>query len=494
MQKTDIGVKDWAGVEEYTDQERRSLMFACCAAAFITPLLSTMMNLSLDALGHEFSVGSHSLGYVNTAFLLASVIFMVPLARMGDIAGKRKLFIAGVATIAASCMLAPFSTEFWMVVVFRATVGIGAAAVACTSVSMISDVFDRGRRGWAIGINTTCVYIGLAAGPFVGGVLNDLLGWRALFLVILPFAAVAMFMISRFKHEISPCAGGRMSWKGSVLYGASVLLAMGGVINLPAAWAAASLVAGLILLVVFVRQQSLSEDRILDVRLFRNRMFSGSCAAAFLNYASSFAISFFMALYLQSLQGLSATEAGMLMLVQPAIQAFLTPYFGRRSDVVEDKRILPTAGMLIIAAGVASIIFYQVDTPMWCVVATLATVGFGFSMFSAPNTSLVLSSVPPHETGDASAMIAVMRQSGMMVSMGIAMTFISVIMGSADNIVPETYGDFMTVLRLSFVVCTGMCLVGAAASMMRGKGSAGNLRGSEAGVRSGFRLGLTNII
>ncbi|MBR6038476.1 MAG: MFS transporter, partial [Candidatus Methanomethylophilaceae archaeon] len=96
-------------------------------------------------------------------------------------------------------------------------------------------------------------------------------------------------------------------------------------------------------------------------------------------------------------------------------------------------------------------------------------VGLGFSMFSAPNTSIVLSSVPPQDTGEASAMISVMRQTGMMVSMGIAMTFISVIMGSADNIVPETYGDFMAVLRISFVVCTGMCLAGAAASMLRGK-------------------------
>ena len=456
-------------MEQYTDSERRSLMLACCAAAFITPLLSTMMNLSLDALGHEFSVGSHSLGYVNTAFLLASVIFMVPLARMGDIAGKRRLFIFGVAVIAASCILAPLSNDFWIIILFRVLIGIGAAAVACTSVSMISDVFDRGRRGWAIGINTTCVYIGLAMGPFVGGVLNDLLGWRALFLVILPFAAVAVFMISSFKHEIAPCAGERMSWSGCVLYGVSILLAMGGVINLPAPWAAASLLAGLALLAVFVRQQYLSEDRILDVRLFRNRMFSGSCVAAFLNYASSYSISFFMALYLQSLQGMSATEAGALMLVQPAIQAFLTPYFGRRSDIIEDKRILPTAGMLIIAAGVASIVFYQVDTPLWCVLATMVAVGLGFSMFSAPNTSIVLSSVPPQDTGEASAMISVMRQTGMMVSMGIAMTFISVMMGSADNIVPETYGDFMAVLRISFVVCTGMCLAGAAASMLRGK-------------------------
>ena len=98
-------------------------------------------------------------------------------------------------------------------------------------------------------------------------------------------------------------------------------------------------------------------------------------------------------------------------------------------------------------------------------------VGFGFSLFSAPNTSIIMGSVEPHETGEASAMVAVMRQTGMMVSMGIAMLFISVIMGSADNLSPDTYDSFITVMRYSFGVCVMMCAVGAAVSMFRGKGS-----------------------
>ncbi len=444
-------------------------MVACCAAAFITPLLSTMMNLSLEALGEEFDVGSHALGYVNTAFLLSSVIFMVPFAKLGDIIGKRKMFLSGVVIVAAACLAAPFSTDFWMVVACRAVIGAGAAALSCTSVSMIADVFDRSRRGWALGVNTTCVYLGLALGPFIGGMLNDALGWRALFYVILPFAAVAIALMLSFRHEIAPDSGESLSIGGSVLYGISILLAMGGVINLPEMWAAAMLLSGLALGAAFVRTQMRSDRRILEVGLFRNRMFSGSCAAAFLNYASSYSISFFMALYLQSVQGLSATEAGTMMLVQPAVQALLSSYFGRKSDLMEDKRILPTAGMLLIAAGVASIMFYDVDTPAWCIIAMMVLIGFGFAMFSAPNTASIMSSVPPEETGEASAMVSVMRQTGMMISMGIAMTLISVIMGSADNIVPETYGDFMDVMKITFAICTAMCLAGAAASMLRGR-------------------------
>ena len=228
---------------------------------------------------------------------------------------------------------------------------------------------------------------------------------------------------------------------------------------------------GVIFLVVFVKVELTVADHMLNVRLFRNRVFSGSCLATFMNYAASYSISFFVALYLQSIGGLTSTEAGILMLVQPAVQAVLTPYFGRKSDEIGDKRILPTAGLLVSAVGLFQIFLFDVDTAMWEVALALVVVGFGFSLFSAPNTSVIMGSVDPKETSEASAMVAVMRQTGMMVSMGIAMLFISVIMGSADNITPDTYGEFITVLRYSFAICVAMSLVAAAASMMRGKGS-----------------------
>ena len=129
--------------------------------------------------------------------------------------------------------------------------------------------------------------------------------------------------------------------------------------------------------------------------------------------------------------------------------------------------------MLIAAAGIAIVMWYDVAPSFPLIVATMVLVGFGLSVFSAPNTSVIMGSVDPRETGEASAMVAVMRQTGMMVSMGTAMLFISLIRGSADNIVPETYGEFVEVLRYSFAICTVACLVGAVASMFRGREPSG---------------------
>ena len=455
----------------YDERERRMVLLACCFAGFITPLLSTMMNLSLVNIGQEFGAGSHQLAYVNTAFLLSSVVFMVPMAKVGDIVGKKRIFMTGVAVIAVTCLVAPFSPDFWFLIACRAVMGLGSACIVTTSVSMITDVFPHENRGGAIGLQTMCVYIGLAAGPVVGGLLNDAFGWHSLFYIIVPIAVVAVVCMMAFRSEIRPDEGGRFDSKGSVLYGIAIVLSMGGMINLPETWAYAMLVVGVLFLAVFVWSQLRTPHHLLNVRLFKGRVFSGSCLATFMNYASSYSISYFLALYLQSIGNLTATEAGMLMLVQPAIQAVLTPYFGRMSDRLADKRVLPTVGLVISAFGIATILTYGVGTPLSTVVVTQIVIGIGFSMFSAPNTSIIMGSVDPRETGEASAMVAVMRQTGMMVSMGIAMLFISVIMGSADNLSPETYDSFITVMRCSFGVCVAMCIVGAVVSLFRGKGS-----------------------
>ena len=460
----------------YTESECRTVLMACCIAGFITPLISTMMNLSLLNIGNEFGVGSHEQGYVNTAFLLSSVVFMVPLAKFADIHGKKRTFMMGTSILAVACLIAPLSPSFWFLIMCRVIMGFGSAALVTTSIAMITDVFPSDLRGGAIGFQTMCVYIGLAAGPPLGGILNDLFGWHSLFLVIIPIAAAALICISRFGHEIIVDPGSSMDGTGSVLYGLAIALSMGGVINMPQPWAFVMLAVGLVFLVLFIRSQIASDGRLLNVGLFRNRVFAGSCLTAFLNYASSYSISFFLALYLQTIGCLTATEAGMLMLVQPAIQAVGTPYFGKLSDRMSEKRILPTLGMMLSAGGTSLFLLYGLEADFPLIILTMAVVGLGFSLFSAPNTSIIMGSVDRSETGEASAMVAVMRQTGMMVSMGVAMLFISVIMGSMDNLTPETYDSFLTVMRFSFALCVVMCLVGACMSVMRG--SSGNDSGS----------------
>jgi len=446
------------------------VMWACYLSGFIAPLLSTMMNLSLINIGEDFNVGSHDLAYVNSAFLLASVIFMVPFAKLADIIGKKRLFIMGLVITMAGCAIACLAPNFWFVVIGRAVIGVGAASLATVSISILTDVVPQNKRGTAIGYQTMFVYMGLALGPAIGGTLNDLIGWRLLFLLTVPLALASMsILITGFRGEIRNDPDGVFDAKSSVLYGVAILLTMSGVMNLPALWAAASLVIGLICLALFIRSQIGNPHCIQDMSLFKNWTFTGSCIATFMSYASSYSISFFLPLYLQSIGQLSATEAGILMIVQPVIQCVFTPFCGKLTDRIENKVLLPTAGMAISAIGVLSFVFYDLEMSYYLVLTSMVLIGFGFSLFSAPNTTLIMSSVPKTHTSEASAMVSVMRQTGMMVSMGIAMLFITAIMGSTDNLSPETYGLFLEVMKYSMMVCFCMCIVGTITSALRGK-------------------------
>ena len=201
---------------EYTEAERRIVILACCLSGFIAPLLSTMMNLSLVSIGNEFSVGSHQLAYVNTAFLLSSVVFMVPMSKAADIFGKKRVFLTGLVMILAASVAAMFSPSFGWLIACRVVMGAGAASLSSTSISLITDVFPGNRRGGAIGFQTMCVYIGLAAGPPVGGAMNDLFGWHSLFLLIVPLAVMSFVAMTMFRHEISPDAGTRFDASGSM--------------------------------------------------------------------------------------------------------------------------------------------------------------------------------------------------------------------------------------------------------------------------------------
>ncbi len=455
--------------QEDTGSFRTRVLLAACLAGFVTPLLSTMMNLTLVSIGEEFDVGSHDLAYLNTVFLLSSVMFMVPLAKLADIHGKRRFFIAGLIVTAAACVLAALSPSFVWLMACRILMGAGSAALISSSVSLVVDVYPSGKRGTALGYQTMCTYAGLALGPVIGGFVNDLVGWRAVFVVVIPAAVASILCMYSVKREVAPDEGSRFDSGGTALYCAGIVLAMWGVISLPELWAVAALAAGLVLIVGFALWERRIEYSLLNVRLFRSRVFTGSNVAAFLNYAASYSISYFMALYLQSIGELTASEAGMLMLVQAGVQAVLTPLFGRFSDRAGDKRILPTVGMAITTVGVATFMLYGTEMSLGLVLATMLIVGFGNGMFSTPNTSVVMGAVPGKRTGEASATLAVMRQSGMMVSMGIAMMVISVIMGSTDNLVPENYGVFVDVLHVSFLVCTAMCIVGTVVSVLRGR-------------------------
>jgi len=454
----------------YTPAAMKIALIGCCAGAFIMPLLSTMMNLALPSLDAEFHVGSKALAHVNVTFLIASVLTIVPVARLSDIYGRKKIFIIGVVMTIISGIIATFSPTFEVLLIMRVIMGAGSAAITVSCIALLTDVYPFERRGWAIGMQSTFVYLGIALGPTLGGAICEFLGWRYLFVFMMPLAIVSLFFLLKFKEEPVLDTKRRMDYRGSLVYGLSILLTMYGVVNLPNVWAICLIAIGLAIMVIFVKMMKRSEQPILDVKVFKYKVFTRACVAAFMNYGASHSVAFFFALYLQHMGGLTPFTAGAIMFIQPAIQAALSAKTGSYSDRIKDKRILPTTGMGLIAIGVFMIIFLKITPNFYYIVVILILLGLGYALFAAPNTNAVMSSVPPKNRGEASGMISFVRQVGMLTSMGIATCAIVMIMGSKDSLFdPTTWEQFIQVIQVAFTICFGMCIVGIITSWFRGK-------------------------
>lgn len=414
-------------------------------------------------------MGAVTLGWINTSFLLAAATFLIPVGRFGDLYGKKSVFLVGTVVLMMSSAALALSVSGVMMITCRVFQGFASSMIFATSMPILVSVVPPQERGRAIGISTAAVYLGLSLGPFLGGVITQQFGWRYIYWLNVPLTLLLM-LITYFLLEIEEIRieGAKFDLPGAAILGVSLLATMYGFSTLPSLLAAALITLGLFGIVLFVRHESRVESPLLDIGLFRhNTVFGFSILAALINYAATFAVGFVLSLYLQKLRGLSPREAGLIMVAQPVIQAVFSPYAGKLSDKVQ-PRTLASLGMAITAVGLVLMAIIGSTTSMVYIVICMMLLGFGFALFSSPNTNAIMSAVSRDSLGIAGATVGAARQIGMMVSMGIVMMIVSVYIGKAD-IIPTNFEPFLHSVRVVFAVFAAACFGGVFASLARGK-------------------------
>ena len=431
--------------------------------------MAASVNIALPSIGREFAVDAVTLSWIATSFILSAAVFLIPLGRIADIRGRKKVFIYGGAIFGAASIIAALAWSPDILIVARVIQGIGGAMLFGTVAAIISSVYPPGERGRAMGINIAITYLGLSLGPFLGGLMTQYLGWRSIFwLNAILCALLLVFTLWKLKSEWAEARGETFDLAGSIIYGAGLVAVMYGLSELPAWYGFLSLAAGLAVLLAFVKWESSTESPVLDITLFRNnQVFAFSNLAAFINYSATFAVGFLLSLYLQYIRGLSPGNAGVVLVAMPVVQAVFSPLTGRLSDRIE-PRLLASSGMALTAVGLLLLVFIGADTALWYIIGCLVLLGAGFALFSSPNINAVMSSVDKKSLGVASATLATMRLTGQMFSLGIAMLLISLFMGRVQ-VTPEVYPQYIRSLQTALAIFTALCIGGIFASMARGK-------------------------
>ena len=315
----------------------------------------------------------------------------------------------------------------------------------------------------------TAVYIGLSLAPFLGGILTQYLGWRSIFYATVPFELLVIWITWRYiKEEWADAKGEKFDLPGSLIYLLSMSAFMFGFSRLPDVSAIILTSAGFMGLFAFIIVEQRVKFPVFNMRLFSsNRLFAFSNMAALINYATTFAITFLLSLYLQYILGMSPRDAGLILITQPILMAIVASVSGSLSDRY-DPRILASLGMGIIVIGLILLTFLTEKSAITYLLVILGIVGFGFGMFSSPNTNAIMGSVDKKYLGIASATVGTMRLTGQMMSMGIATLILQLFIG--NNPVSAQYStEFMSSMRVTFMVFVVLCTLGVFASLARGK-------------------------
>jgi len=448
---------------------KRAALLVVTLGTFLTPLGGSAMNIALPTIGKEFVMSAISLSWVMTAYLLAATVFLIPFGRIADIHGRKRIFTYGMSIFTIASFFLIFCKSTVLFISLRILQGIGGAMTFSIGVTILMCVFPVQERGKVIGINTAAVYSGLSLGPVVGGFLTQHFGWRSIFVVNVILGSICVLLILwRLKGEWIEAKGERFDLSGSIIHSLTLIAMIYGLSILPSVSGAVLFLAGILGVFVFVKVEMKVESPVMNVRLFQNnRVFVFSNVAALIHYSGTIAVGFLLSLYLQFIKGVGPRNAGLILVAQPIVQAILSPFAGRLSDRIE-PRIVASIGMVSSAAGLLLLSFLRETTPFAFIIASLILLGFGYALFSSPNTNAVMSSVEKRSYGVASGILGTMRQVGGMFSMGITMVIFSLFIGEVQ-ITPSYYPAFLKSMKVAFAFFTALSFGGIFASLARGK-------------------------
>ncbi|MEX0741029.1 MAG: MFS transporter [Pseudohongiella sp.] len=448
---------------------RRVLLLMILLNAFATPLMLSSANVALPSIARDLGLDAVILAWVPMAYLMASTIFVLIFGRIADTVGRKRIFLIGTAAVIVSSIYAAMSVNGTMLLSARFLQGVSAAMLYATQMALVTSAFPAKVRGKMIGLVVSCIYIGLSAGPLLGGYVIDAVGWRAAFLLQVPLALVVLLLgVLKVKGEWRGQGHVPFDLPGATGWGISIVLFCLGVSRLPDVTGLLILAASAISITLFLRHARRSPHPIWDVTLFfNNRLFTASSLVSLLMYSATYAIVVLMSLYLQTLQGLSATSAGMVLMIQPVIMALLAPVTGRLSDWVE-PRILATMGITITTIGLFLLSRLDADSSLQYVIASLVMTGSGFSLFSPPNVNAIMGSVSDKHAGSASGAVATTRLIGQLNSMVLVTLALALMMGNTP-ISPETYPQLARAVELSFSIGVALCVPAIVLSLLRGR-------------------------
>jgi EmrB/QacA subfamily drug resistance transporter len=459
-------------VEVLTAEENRKwwTLAAVAFGLFMIMLDNTVVNVALPSIGRDLHVSISSLEWVVTAYALTFAALLITGGKLGDLLGRRRIFIVGIAIFTLSSLACGLAPSAGFLIGARAVQGIGAALMNPASLSIITATFPPRERGQAIGIWAGVSAMALAIGPLVGGLIVENINWNWIFFINVPVGALGI-VVSRLvikesrdtSHEQSVDLPGLVA-SGAGLFALSYALIEGNRKGWTSPEILGLFAGAAVLLVAFVLLEKHQRLPMLDLELFRIPSFVGANLVALLVSLGMFGVFFFVSLYVQNILGYSPTKAGAIFLPMTALIILVAPQAGKASDRI-GGRWLMGGGMTLLSI---SLLLYQrvgLHSTFWTLLPAMILGGVGMATTMSPMTSAAMGAVPVDKAGVGSGVLNSFRQVGG--SLGIA------VMGAivASYLHHPTHGpaaaqDYVNGLHAGFAVGAAITFAAAAVAVV----------------------------
>lgn len=445
---------------------RRNVLIALGIGTFMSALDGSVVNTILPLLAREFQASVAGVEWVTTVYLLTVSALLLIVGRTGDLYGHKIVYMTGFAIFIIGSAVCGAATTLHMLVVMRGVQAVGAAMLYANAPAILTRTFPAEQRGRALGAQATFTYLGLTAGPSLGGWLASAFGWRWVFYINIPVGLAAVILGALVIENDRPeTHRERFDFLGAALFTTglvALLIALNQGHDL--GWMSPVILslfaAAVLLLASFIVIERRSPAPMLDLSLFQSRVLSAATASALLNYVCTYAVLFVIPFLLIQGRGLDTRHAGLVLTAQPIVMAIVAPMAGAMSDRI-GSRILATSGMLVLALGLVLVGIIATRGSIAMLVTALAVIGIGIGLFTTPNNSALMGAAPRHRQGIASGVLASARNVGMVLGVGVAgAVFTTILTRGGPAALPRA-------TAMTMFVSAGIALVGAVVASVR---------------------------
>jgi EmrB/QacA subfamily drug resistance transporter len=437
--------------------------------------------IALPDLERSLNTGLLELVWVILVYMIASTVLVLTAGRLADLFGRKRAYVGGFLVFAFASLGAGFAASGTELILWRILQGIGGAFLFANSAAIVTDAFPRRQLGLAMGTNTMVAAVGLVIGPVLGGALV-LISWHWVFWFNVPLGIAGSIWAGLILHELSsPDPERRLDLLGTTVFvlgltGLVLGISKGGLSGWTNPTVVVSLIVAAVLLPLFVFIESRAPAPMLDLTIFKNKLFAAASGAAFINGLSRFALLFIFVFYFQGPQGDDPIIAGIKLAPMAIAMLISSPLAGIVADR-HGSRALAAAGMVVTALGLALMTLLQVDSPYWQSGVYLALVGIGSGMFNSPNTAAMMGTVPQDRRGIAAGARVMLQNTGAVISIAFVLAVVTsavpkdvlfkIFSGLASGLSTAQLDPFINNMHVALWCLAGVSLLGAVVSMMR---------------------------